>query len=270
MRDITLKELLEAGCHFGHQSNRWHPKAKDYIYTERDGVHIIDLSKTRECLLKAGAYLSDLAKSGGNVIFVGTKRQAKSIVEEQARQVREKFGDGSGFYYLLERWPGGLLTNFDTIKKNNLDAIVRLQKDIADNNFVTKKEKLLAQRKLSNYQKIYAGLVGLTSLPEAVFIIDVKREAGTISEALRTGVKIVAITDTNVDPTPVDYQIPANDDAAGSIKIITETLVEAWVEGREEFEKVKKTVQAEEAKKKAEANKKSEAVDYKVEKAETV
>lgn len=223
MRDITLKELLEAGCHFGHQTNRWHPKAASYIYGARDGVHVIDLTKTRAGLIRAGEYLTELAKSGGSVVFVGTKRQAKPIVEETAKR--------GGYYFLLERWPGGLLTNFDIIKKNNLDAILKLQEDIAANRFAIKKEKLLAQRLLDKYQRLYGGLVGLTKIPDAVILIDVKKDAGTVREAARTGVKIVAITDTNVDPGPVDFPIPANDDAVGSIKIIVDYLTDAWIEG---------------------------------------
>ncbi|MCL4390097.1 MAG: 30S ribosomal protein S2 [Patescibacteria group bacterium] len=236
MKDITLKELLEAGCHFGHQTNRWHPKAAGYIYGEREGVHIIDLAKTRDGLLAAAKYLSDLAKSGGSVLFVGTKRQAKSVVEE----AKNKVGADKNFYYLLERWPGGLLTNFEILKKNNLDAILKLREDIEVNRFVTKKEKLLAQRLLDKYTRVYGGLVGLTKLPDAVFFVDVKREDGAVREAMRTGVAIVGVVDTNTDPTPVTYPIPANDDAVGSIKIIIDYLVEAWVEGQQSKDKIEK------------------------------
>lgn len=223
MKDISLKDLLEAGCHFGHRTNRWYPKAAGFIYGEREGVHIIDLAKTRDGLLAAAKYLSDLAGSGGSVIFVGTKRQAKTVVEEAAKK--------AGVYYLLERWPGGLLTNFEVIKKNNLDMIVKLQGDIAGDKFVTKKEKLLAQRKLDKYHKVYGGLVGLAKTPDAIFLIDVKKEDGAVREAMRTGTKIVAIVDTNTNPEPVAYQIPANDDAVGSIKIIVDYLADAWIAG---------------------------------------
>lgn len=223
MRDISLKELLEAGCHFGHQANRWQPKAKDFIFGEKEGVHIIDLVKTKAGLVAAGEYLKSLAQSGGAIVFVGTKRQAKIIVEEAAKK--------AGFYHVLERWPGGLLTNFEIIKKNNLDAIVKLEEDLKNDNFVTKKEKLLAQRKLDKYRKAYGGLVGLTKIPDAVFLVDIKKEDGAVREALRTNTTIMAITDTNTDPTPVKYQIPANDDAVGSIKIIVDYLTDAWIEG---------------------------------------
>ncbi|MBI4099515.1 30S ribosomal protein S2 [Candidatus Microgenomates bacterium] len=227
MKDIDLKELLEAGCHFGHQTNRWNPKAAGYIYGERGGVHVIDLVKTKAGLEAAGKYLFELAKSGGTVIFVGTKRQARVVTEEAVKTV----GTGKNFYYLLERWPGGLLTNFPVIKRNNLDAIVNLRNQINNNQFVTKKEKLLAQRKLDKYDKVYGGLVGLEKLPEAIILIDVKKEDGAVREAIATSVPMVAICDTNVDPAPINFAIPANDDAVGSIKIIVDYLVAAWLEG---------------------------------------
>ncbi len=236
MKDISLKDLLEAGCHFGHQTNRWNPKAAGYIYGERGGVHVIDLVKTREGLIKAGEFLKDLARNGGSVVFVGVKRQARVVAEESISKISKSSDESdssnkTNFYYLLERWPGGLLTNFGVIKKNNLDAIVNLRDQIAQNKFVTKKEKLLAQRKLDKYTKVYGGLVGLEKLPEAIIFIDVKKEDGAVREALATGVKIAAICDTNVDPTAIDLQIPANDDAVGSIKIIVDYLVDAWIEG---------------------------------------
>lgn len=229
MRDITLKELLEAGCHFGHQANRWHPKATAYIYAEREGVHIIDLVKTREGLTKAGEYLKNLAMNGGSAIFVGTKRQARAIVEEAAKKVHERYPEGSNLFYLLERWPGGLLTNFEVMVKN-LSKMEDLKKSSEDSSF-TKKERLLAQRELDRLRKYYGGLVGLTKLPDAIFLVDAKREPGCVQEAIRTGVTIVAICDTNTNPESVAYPIPANDDAVGSIKIITEYLAEAWLEG---------------------------------------
>ncbi len=241
MHDIDLKSLLEAGCHFGHQTNRWNPKAASYIYGERGGVHVIDLVKTKAGLEAAGKYLAELAKSGGTVIFVGTKRQAQTVVEENVKKV----GEGKNFYYLLTRWPGGLLTNFPVIKKNNLDAIVSLRGQINGNTFVTKKERLLAQRKLDKYVNVYGGLVGLEKLPEAIILIDVKKEEGAVREAINTGVKIVAICDSNVDPEPVSYSIPANDDAVGSVKIIVDYLVDAWLEGIKAMPKEKEPAAAE-------------------------
>lgn len=237
MRDITLKELLEAGCHFGHQTTRWNPKAASYIFGAREGVHIIDLAKTRAGLIAAAEYFKHLAKTGGSIVVVGTKRQAQEVVKEMVGKVRENHTENSNFYYLLERWPGGLLTNFDTIKKNNLDTILRLRDDIAANRFVTKKEKLLGQRKLDRYLRLYEGLVGLAKVPNAVFLIDVKKDQIAVREALATKVKILAITDTNVNPEPVEIGVPANDDAVGSVKVILDYLAEAWLEGLSEREK---------------------------------
>lgn len=241
MQDITLKQLLEAGCHFGHQTNRWHPKAASFIYGEREGVHIIDLAKTRDGLITAANYLRDLAKNNGTVVFVGTKRQAQPVVTDAVKKVQEVFLEGANFYFMTDRWAGGFLTNFVTIKHNNLDAILKLKSDIASNNFVTKKEKLLAQRKLDKYNKVYGGLVGLNKIPDALFLVDIKREDGAVREAVRTNTNIVAIVDTNTDPTPVKFQIPANDDAVGSVKIIIDYLVDAWIEGRQEWSKLDKS-----------------------------
>ncbi|MCL4398130.1 30S ribosomal protein S2 [Patescibacteria group bacterium] len=251
MTDITLKQLLEAGCHFGHQTNRWQPKAARFIYGEREGVHIIDLTKTREGLLSAAKYLHDLAKSGGTILFVGTKRQAQPVLTENVARMKGALPENSNFYYLTNRWPGGALTNFETIKHNNLDSILKLREDIANSNFVTKKEKLLASRKLEKYEQLYGGLVGLSKIPDAIFLVDIKRDDLAVREATRTGATIVAITDTNTNPEPVKYQIPANDDAVGSIKIIMDYLVDAWTEGRQEAVKDAEKQAKEEAKKKA-------------------
>lgn len=256
MNDITLKQLLEAGCHFGHQTNRWNPKAAGFIYGEREGVHVIDLAKTRDGLLAAADYLTELAKSGKTVIFVGTKRQAQTVVSDNVKKVAEKLPEGANFYHLVDRWPGGVLTNFETIKRNNLDAILKLQEDIKNENFVTKKEKLLAQRKLDKYLKVYGGVVGLTKVPDAVFLVDIKREDLAVREASRIGTTIVAIVDTNTDPEPVKYQIPANDDAVGSIKIIVDYLTDAWIEGRQEAVKEAAQAEAKRAKEEEKAKKK--------------
>ncbi|MBI3887710.1 30S ribosomal protein S2 [Candidatus Microgenomates bacterium] len=234
MKDISLKDLLEAGCHFGHQTNRWHPKAAGFIYGVREGVHIIDLVKTREGLLAAAEYLKNLAKNNGTVVFVGTKRQAQQILADAAAKVVQSLPENSNFYSIIDRWPGGFLTNFVTIKHNNLDTIVKLRDDINNNNFVTKKEKLLASRKLNKYTKDYGGVVGLTKLPDAIFVLDIKREDLAVKEAVRTNREIVAIVDTNTNPDPIKYQVPANDDAVGSVKVILDYLVDAWIEGRNE------------------------------------
>lgn len=240
MRDISLKELLEAGCHFGHQTNRWNPKAAEFIYGGRDGVHIIDLAKTKEGLVAAATHLHDIAKKGGTVLFVGTKRQAAEVMRDSISKVRGDGENTNNFYYLLERWPGGLLTNFGEIKKNNLDEIVDLTERIAANKFVTKKEKLLASRKLEKYKKVYGGLVGLKELPSAVFFVDIRKEAGAIKEATSAGVTMLGISDTNTNPQTINFAIPANDDAVGSLKIILDYLTDAWMEG---YSKMEKTVE---------------------------
>lgn len=231
MKDITLKELLEAGCHFGHQSNRWHPKAARYIYTERDGVHIIDLAKTREGLMAAGEYLQNLAKSGSTVVFVATKRQAKPIALELIERINEAFKDQeSGFNYLLERWPGGMLTNFEVLSKNFHKMSFLLEQ--SENVTLTKKERLLAKREHDKLGKYYNGIKTLNRLPGAVFLVDPKREQGSVREATAMNIPLVGICDTNCNPDQINYAIPANDDAVGSIRIIMSYLVDCWIEGR--------------------------------------
>lgn len=226
MKDISLKDLLEAGCHFGHKASRWYPKAKGYIFTEREGVHVIDLAQTKAGLEAAANYLKDLAKNGGSIIFVGAKRQTTGVTVEAAKR--------AGLYYLALRWPGGLLTNFAVMKKN-LERIKELEARIKDEKTYTKKERLLAQREMDKLLALYGGLQGLEKLPEAIFLVDIKKFAGAVREAVPTGVKIVAICDTNVDPEPVNYPIPANDDAVGSIKIIVDYLADAWIEGKRQI-----------------------------------
>ncbi len=228
MKDVSLKDLLEAGCHFGHKAARWYPKAAPYIFTQRDGVHIIDLVQTKAGLETAGNFLVETAKNDGSIVFVGAKRQAEAIIEEAAKR--------AGAYYLTQKWPGGLLTNFAVMKKN-LDRIKESEEKTKDEKY-TKKERLLAKREMDKLLVMYGGLQGMTKLPDAVFIVDVKKFAGAIREAGAMGVKIIAITDTNVDPEPVTYPIPANDDAVGSIKIIVDYLADCWIEGKKLQEKI--------------------------------
>jgi small subunit ribosomal protein S2 len=222
MKDISLKDLLEAGCHFGHKTARWYPKAAKYIFTEREGSHVIDLAQTKAGLEAAGKYLFELAKTGGSIIFVGAKKQTTEVVVEAAKK--------AGVYYLALRWPGGLLTNF-LVMKRNLDRIKDLESKISDSTF-TKKEKLLAKRKMDKMLVLYGGLQGLEKIPDAIFLVDVKKFAGAVREAVSNGVKIIAICDTNIDPDKVDFPVPANDDAVGSVKIIVDYLAECWIEGK--------------------------------------
>jgi len=221
---ITLEELLEAGVHFGHQRRRWHPRMAPYIYTEEKGVHIFDLAKTRDCLIAAAKFLNQTAKNGGETIFVGTKRQAKEIVESEAKR--------SGAMYITERWLGGLLTNFDQVKINMErlnDLTEKRQKGELEH--YTKKEQLLIDRQIKKLETFVGGIRNLKELPAAIVLASARREQTAVREAHRKGVPLVAIVDTNVDPTPIDYPIPGNDDARKSLALVFRVLADAVGEG---------------------------------------
>lgn len=226
MEDITLQALLEAGCHFGHKSERWHPKAAEFIYTEKDGIHIIDLAKTKAGLEAAAACIKQLTQDGKEVLFVATKRQARGVVKQEVEAV--------GAPYFVERWIGGFLTNWDSIKKN-IDKIIRLEREYETGAW--KKFPKHEQSKLTRYVarlKInYGGVIRLSALPAALFIVDIKKEIAAVREAKRMGIPIVAIVDTNADPADVDYVIPANDDAVGSIQYLTHVIAQAYNDGHE-------------------------------------
>ena len=230
MHDITLEELLEAGCHFGHQVNRRNPKADDYIYEARSNVHIINLEKTREGLVAAGEYLKNLASNGGSVIFVGTKRQAKQIVTDEVERARSEGAKAT--FYVTSRWIGGTLTNFSEVSKNfkKLKEIGEFLKAGKDEGY-TKRELLMMEKEKEKLMILYGGIVDLEKLPDALIIIGTQLEVTAVREAISNGVATVGITDTNADPSVIDYPIPANDDAVGSIKLITSYLVDAWIEG---------------------------------------
>lgn len=224
MQDISLKTLLEAGCHFGHKSDRWHPKASTFIYQEREGIHIIDLAKTRAGLLKAGEFIIETVKSGGTVLFVGTKRQAATILKEEAEK--------AGVPYISKRWIGGFLTNWETVHKN-LEKIRRLTEEEKNQTWkkYPKHERVKLSRYLKKLNEFYGGVVMLTEPPKAVFVVDVKREQVAVREANKMHIPLVGIVDTNSDPTPIQYVVPANDDAVGSIKCLVSFLAEAYKEG---------------------------------------
>jgi len=232
MKDINLQDLLEAGCHFGHQSTRFHPKARSFIFTKRDKVHIIDLVKTKEGLEKAGVFVKTTAAKGGEVLFVATKRQAKGIVTEVAKKI--------GVSYFTRRFIGGFLTNFDEVKKNieKLNKMAEDQKKGEWKKF-TKHEQAKLRRELAKLEILYGGVKTVEKVPDALFIVDIQKEAGVLREARSKGVSVVAVVDTNTNPMLVDYSIPANDDAVGSIKYITEYIGEAYEEGKKLFKKVK-------------------------------
>jgi len=230
MSDITLQQLLEAGCHFGHKSERRNPKASSYIYTEKDGIHIIDLAKTKEGLDRACIYISELVAAGGEALFVGTKRQAKDILKTESDRV--------GAPFVVERWIGGFLTNWEGIQKT-IRKILTMTDD--EKSGAWKKFPKHEQVKLAHHLKrlnmFYGGVVKLMNVPKVLFIVDLKKEGVAFREAIRCNIPIIAIVDTNVNPTDVLFPIPANDDAVGSIAIITKAIADAYEQGKRSWEK---------------------------------
>jgi small subunit ribosomal protein S2 len=222
---ITVKQLLEAGAHFGHQTGHWHPKMKNYIFTQRNGIHIIDLEQTVTLLTKACAYVRELVANGQTILFVGTKKQAQDIVEEEAKRC--------GMYYVNQRWLGGMLTNFNTIQ-GRIDYLVRLEdkKSRGELDYMSKKDKLKIDKEMGKLNKLMGGFKEMTSLPGAIFIIDPTKEKIAMAEARKVGVKLVATVDTNCDPDNVDYIIPANDDAIKAVKVICSRIADAVLEGK--------------------------------------
>jgi len=221
----SLQELLEAGVHFGHQARRWNPKMKGYIFGQQAGIHVIDLEKTAAQLKKAGEFIKEVASRGGVVIFLATKKQAAEIVKTEAQRV--------GAMYLTKRWLGGLLTNFDSVKKTIEKAGILEEKlKNAESTGYTKKEQLLIRRDLDKLNRLLGGIRGLNKLPDCLFIVDAHKEDNAVAEAGRMGVPIVALVDTNGDPTLVTYPIAANDDALKSISILVKTIADAYGEGR--------------------------------------
>ena len=223
-----MKDLLEAGAHFGHQSRRWNPKMGQYIFGEKAGVHIIDLEKTEAALAEAADFVKSVTSEGGKIIFLATKKQAHDIVKSEAERV--------GAMYLVERWLGGLFTNFEAVRKT-LEKMPVLEEKSQIGSSYTKKEQLLFSRELAKLKRYVGGVAGLEKLPEILFIVDAKKEDNAVREARKTGVKVVAIVDTNADPTKVDYAIPANDDALKSIGLIAKTIADAVSEGKAIWEK---------------------------------
>ena len=244
MREITLEELLEAGCHFGHQVTRSNPKARDFIFEARDNIHIIDLAKTKEGLEEAAAFIKDLAAKNGVLVVVGTKRQAQAIVTEEVARARSASSGqaDSNLFYITNRWVGGLLTNFQEVSKNfkkYADYVTDLQDDEVKARY-TKKEVGGWGKEKDKLEKLYGGVAKITKKPDALLIIDSHLENLAVREALATHVPTVALVDTNADPAVIDYPIPANDDAVGSIKMIVSYIIDAWIEGRKEgIEKMK-------------------------------
>jgi small subunit ribosomal protein S2 len=223
---VTLKDLLEAGVQFGHKRRRWNPRMKPFIFTERDGHHIIDIRKTYEKLQEAYNFLKRLSSRGGTVLFVCTKKQGKEIVAEEAKRC--------GAFYMTERWPGGTLTNFETIRSriNRMKELMQM-KETGEIEQYPKKEQLLMLKELEKLQKVFTGIMDMETLPDAVYIVDLVKEDIAFREARRLEIPVIAIVDTNADPSQVDYPIPGNDDAIRSIALITKTLANAILEGKQ-------------------------------------
>jgi small subunit ribosomal protein S2 len=227
---IGLKDLLDAGCHFGHQAQRWNPKMAPFLYGVRDNVHIFDLVKTKEGLEEAAKFAKELVSKGGKIIFVGTKRQAQAIIKEEALRAKMPF--------INERWLGGLLTNFDNLKKS-IDKLKDLKTKKASGELekYTKKENILIDREIARLERFFGGLVDLKELPVALFIIDIKKEQAALREAVKKNIPVIAIVDSSGNPDLVDWIIPANDDAVGSVKLIVSFIAEAIIKGQETTEK---------------------------------
>ncbi len=232
MARTTYQDLLDAGVHFGHLTRKWDPKMAPYIFMERNGIHIIDLNKTLTKLEEAAAAIKQIVKSGRKILFVSTKKQAKDIVAEQARLVNMP--------YVTERWLGGMLTNFATVRKS-IKKMSNIDKMTKDGTFdvLSKKEKLMIQRERIKLESLLGGIADLNRLPAALFIIDVKKEHISVSEAMKLNIPTFAMVDTNSDPSHIDFPIPSNDDATKSITLITDVIMKAIQEGLEERKREK-------------------------------
>jgi len=266
MKKVDLTQLIEAGAHFGHLTRRWNPKMKSYIFMEKNGIHIIDLKKTQAHLTESAEELAKLVADGKKVLFVGTKKQAKNVIETEARRC--------GQNWVSERWLGGMLTNFATIRKS-VKRLSNIEKQETDGTFekITKKERLFLTREKDKLKKVLEGVETMGKLPGALFVVDIKKEDIAVQEAHRLNIPVFAIVDTNCDPEEVDYLIPANDDTVKTVEIITQYMADAVIEGdsklkekkaeevaeKERVKKEKDLVKKEEMKKKSEAKAKKDA-----------
>ena len=222
---VSIKQLLEAGVHFGHPTKKWNPKMDEYIFTMRNGIHIIDLQKTVKKFDEAYTFVRNLSEEGGTVLFVGTKKQAADTIKEEAQKC--------GMYYVNVRWPGGMLTNFKTIRKS-INRLKELQRMEADGTFnlLPKKEVSKLVKEMEDLDKNYGGIKEMETLPSALFVVDTRKERIAVLEAKKLGIPVIAIVDTNCDPDDADYIIPGNDDAIRAIKLIGGALADAVIEGR--------------------------------------
>ncbi|CEG22473.1 30S ribosomal protein S2 [Planococcus massiliensis] len=227
MSVISMKQLLEAGVHFGHQTRRWNPKMKKYIFVERNGIYIIDLQKTVRKLEEAYSFMKQVGEEGGKVLFVGTKKQAQDAIKEEAER--------SGNYYINQRWLGGTLTNFGTIQKrvNRLKQIERMEED-GTFEVLPKKEVVQLKKQHERLVKFLGGIRDMSSLPDVMFVVDPRKERIAVAEAIKLNIPIVGIVDTNCDPDEIDYVIPANDDAIRAVKLLTGKMADALLESKPE------------------------------------
>ena len=226
MSSVSMKQLLEAGVHFGHQTRRWNPKMAKYIFTERNGIYIIDLQKTVKMLDTAYDFIREVSAEGGEILFVGTKKQAQEAITEEAKRI--------GMYYVNNRWLGGMLTNFKTIRKS-IDRLYQLQKMEEDGTFelLPKKEVMKLKKEMEKLEKNFGGIKEMKDMPGAMFVVDPRKEKIAIAEAKRLNIPVVAIVDTNCDPEEVDYVIPGNDDAIRAVKLIVECIANAVLEAKQ-------------------------------------
>jgi small subunit ribosomal protein S2 len=226
MAVVSMKQLLEAGVHFGHQTRRWNPKMDKYIFTERNGIYIIDLQKTVKMMEQAYNFVRDIAQDGANILFVGTKKQAQEAVKEEAERCN--------MFYVNHRWLGGTLTNFQTIRKR-IDRLHELERMEEDGTFdvLPKKEVILLKKEKARLEKFLGGIKNMKKLPDAVFIIDPRKERIAVAEARKLNIPIISIVDTNCDPDEVDYVIPGNDDAIRAVRLFTSKIADAILEGRQ-------------------------------------
>ena len=226
MSVISMKNLLEAGVHFGHQTRRWNPKMSKYIFTERNGIYIIDLQKTVKMVESAYDFIREVSAEGGEILFVGTKKQAQEAIETEAKRC--------GMHYVSQRWLGGMLTNYKTIKKS-IDRLVEIEKLEEEGLFdvLPKKEVMQLVNERERLERFLGGIRNMKNMPDALFVVDPRKESIAVNEARILGIPVVAVVDTNCDPDEVDYVIPGNDDAIRAVKLLTETMANAVLEGKQ-------------------------------------
>ncbi|NLZ36108.1 MAG: 30S ribosomal protein S2 [Clostridiales bacterium] len=248
MSIVTIKQLLEAGVHFGHHTRRWNPKMAEYIFTERNGIYIIDLQKTVRKFNEAYMFVRDLSAANGTILFVGTKKQAADAIKEEAQRCNQ--------YYVNERWPGGMLTNYNTIRKSisRFNSLIRMQED-GTFDLLPKKEVAALVKEMGDLERDYGGIKDMPGLPSAVFVVDPHKERNAVLEARKLGIPVIAIVDTNCDPDEIDFVIPGNDDAIRAIRLISSVIADAVLEGRqgEQLEAAEAEITAAEEEQDAEA-----------------